>query len=60
MIKLGNISEHSAYDKICKRILEYREIVKNNIENITFNCVDNVFGGCGGNIEELLSIVNSI
>lgn len=59
MITLGNISEHNTYDKICRRILEYRESVKNNIEGITSNCVDNVFGGCGGNVAELLSFVSS-
>lgn len=59
LITLGNISEHIAYDEICKRILEYRESVKCNIENITSNCVDNVFGGCGGNIAELLSIISN-
>lgn len=59
LITLGNISEHITYDEICERILEYRESVKNNIGNITSNRVDNVFGGCGGNIEELLSVINS-
>lgn len=59
MITLGNISEYRAYDKICERILEYRKIVKNHIESATIKCVDNVFGGCGGTITELLSIVNS-
>ena len=59
MITLGNISEHNAYDKACERILEYRESVKNNIEKITNICVDKVFGGCGGNIAELLSIASS-
>lgn len=59
MVTLGNISEHGAYDKICGRIMEYREIVKNNLESIAINYVDNIFGGCGGNISELLSIVRN-
>lgn len=58
MITIGKISEQNAYDKACERILEYREGVKNNMKNVTNNCVDKVFGGCGGNFEELLSIVS--
>lgn len=60
MITLENISEHSAYDQICEKIIEYRKNVKNNLGNMASGYEDNVFGGCGGNIAELLSIVNNI
>ncbi len=59
MITLGNISEHSTYDEICEKILEYRKSVKNDISKISNSSVNNVFGGCGGDIEELLSIIGS-
>lgn len=57
-ITLGNISDHSTYDTICRRIMEYRESIKNNIKSIKYSYDDNVFGGCGGNIADLLPLIS--
>lgn len=58
MVTLGNIMEHSTYDEICNEIIRYRKSVKNKIKYILNDDVNNIFGGCGGDVETLLSIVS--
>ena len=57
MVTLGNIMNYNTYDKICNEIIRYRKNVKYNTKHILNDNVNNVFGGCGGDIETLLSIV---
>lgn len=52
---LGNIHEHMSYTDICDRIINYRYKMKGKMPE---KDADTVFGGCGGNIAELLSIIN--
>ena len=60
IISLGNINQGFDYYEVVDKIFDYRKKVFHNVHSLEKPYVDSSFGGCGGNIRELLVIYESI
>lgn len=56
VVVLGNIANCNDYDDICKKIIQYRSNVTIESDGMFSNAI---FGGCGGDISELLHIAKN-
>lgn len=59
-ISLGNIKQGFDYYEVVDKIIDYREKVYHNLHSLEKPCVESPFGGCGGDIKELLAIYKNI
>lgn len=53
-ISLGNINQEFNYHDVVKKIIDYRKEVLSNLKLLEKRYPNGPFGGCGGNIQELL------